>query len=86
MRYTLLEHTPPTTLIFEGTSKASSVRDTIWLAPAPGGRTRITWTLELSLTGINRLGEPFVGPALRRLGRTALDGLQARCHRPLSTA
>ena len=83
MRYTLLTHEAPHLLVFEGTSKTSRVRDTIWLAPEPTGGTRITWTLELELLGVNRLGEPFVGPALRRLGRVALDGLTTRCARPL---
>jgi carbon monoxide dehydrogenase subunit G len=81
MSYHLARANRPTGLEFTGLSPGSTARDVIALAPDGEGHTRVTWTLEVTLTGWSRLAEPLLGPLLRRLGRKALDGLAATLDR-----
>jgi uncharacterized protein YndB with AHSA1/START domain len=85
MEYRILEHTRPTHLVLEGTSRWNRARDDIRFESLGERESRITWTLELSFLGASRLMEPFMGPLVRRLGRIALDGLADRSGMPLHT-
>jgi hypothetical protein len=77
MAYRVERADRPGHLELSAVSPTSTARDVIELAPATEGFTRVTWTLEVALTGWSRLAEPVMGPMLRRLGRQAMDGLVA---------
>jgi carbon monoxide dehydrogenase subunit G len=77
MEYRIVDFDPPHRVVLEGVGSTSTARDDIRFETV-GGRTRVTWTLDLKLRGVNRLATPLLGPFLRRLGRAALDGLQRR--------
>jgi carbon monoxide dehydrogenase subunit G len=81
MTYRVERADRPTRLELTGVSPSSTARDVIALAPDGEGHTRVTWTLEVTLTGWSRLAEPLLGPLLRRLGRKAMDGLAATLDR-----
>jgi carbon monoxide dehydrogenase subunit G len=81
MRYRITHFDPPHRMDLRGEASTSTAEDCIVFVPKRGG-TEITWTLDLQLTGISRLGQPFMGPIFRRLGRKALDGLAARLADP----
>lgn len=80
MEYRIVEFEPPHRVVLEGVGSTSTARDDIRFETV-GGRTRITWTLDLRLRGLNRLATPLLGPFLRRLGRQALDGLEQQLRR-----
>jgi len=79
MTYQVVRHQPPHALELEGEASASRAHDVIVLRPVGDGATEVTWSLTLRGRGPMRLADPFLGPVLRRLGRAALDGLQAHC-------
>ena len=81
MQYRIVEFDPPHRVVLEGVSSTSTARDDIRFDTV-GAKTRIRWTLDLQLRGLNRLATPLLGPFLRRLGRKALDGLEARLNAP----
>ena len=83
MSYRIVAYEPPTRLVLEGTSSSSEARDELWFAPAPDGKTRITWILDLKLQGAAALAEKVFAPMVHRLGQVALDGLQERMKRPV---
>lgn len=77
MDYTVAAYERPHRLELTATSPSSTARDVITFEAVGDGATRVTWNLQVSLTGASRLAEPLMGPMLRRLGRVALDGLEA---------
>jgi carbon monoxide dehydrogenase subunit G len=77
MAYRVERADRPERLELSAVSPSSTARDLITLAPDGDGFTRVTWRLEVQLTGWSRLAEPLMGPLLRRLGRQAMDGLAA---------
>lgn len=81
MAYTCTLYESPTRLEFRGESSGSKAHDRIVLQAIDGG-TQIRWNLQLELTGTSRWLEVFLRPALRRMGRKALDGLTQRLHDP----
>ena len=66
-------------LVGEG-AKARST-DTITFEPAGGG-TRIAYEADLTLKGLYRVAEPFLGGTFRELARQALAGLESRLDTP----
>ena len=81
MTYRVTRADRPTRLELTGVSPRSTACDVIALDPDGEGHTRVTWTLEVTLTGWSRLAEPLLGPLLRRLGRKAMDGLAVTLER-----
>jgi dehydrogenase/reductase SDR family member 12 len=82
MQYRVERYDPPTLVVLVGDAATTAARDEIRFTPRPGGGTRIDWSLDLRLKGVNRLAEPILAPMMRRVGRAALDGLAARLARP----
>ena len=78
MNYEILESVRPERLVLRGWAGVSTAVDEIRFEAHEGG-TRITWALTVTPSGVlSRLSpvvDPFLGPALRHLGRTAMDGL-----------
>ena len=54
--------------------------DTITVAPADGGGTRLVYEADIRLKGVRRVAEPFLGGVFRRMGDDAIDGLAATLH------
>lgn len=77
MTYRITRYEPPHRLELEGASDGATAIDRITLRPVGAGATEVTWHLEVTPRGLGRLGSPLLGPLLDRLGRAALDGLQA---------
>lgn len=51
--------------------------DTVEVATRDG-RTVVTYEADLHLKGIYRVGEPFIGGMVKRMGDDALDGLERK--------
>ncbi|NCG18179.1 MAG: polyketide cyclase [Rhodobacterales bacterium] len=83
MVYRIVDFEPPHRVVLEGLGNTSTARDDVRFETV-GGRTRITWTLDLQLLGPSRLATPLLRFFLSRLGRKALDGLEHRLqsHQP----
>lgn len=82
MTYTLLELEAPSRMVLRGEAERVEVLDTITLAPAGPGRTRIHYRADLSFrAGMNWM-EPALRPWLVRVGRKAVEGM-ARALVPL---
>ena len=60
----------------------SSLVDTLSFAPAPGGRTGVTYDAELTLKGALKLLDPALQLLFKRMGDKARDGLAARLAEP----
>lgn len=75
MRYHLEERVDNERLVLTGKAERVQAHDTITLEPAGSG-TRITYTAELSFSGPAGTLEPALKPALKRMGRRAVDGLK----------
>lgn len=77
MTYRITRFDPPHRLELEGVSDGAVACDRITLRPVGAVATEVTWQLDVTPRGLGRLGAPLLRPLLERLGRQALDGLQA---------
>jgi dehydrogenase/reductase SDR family member 12 len=76
MEYAIREFDRPHRVLLEGKSDSVHALDDIGFAATPRG-TRITYTADISLLGAFSVVEPFLKGALDRVGRNAVQGLQA---------
>jgi carbon monoxide dehydrogenase subunit G len=76
-RYRIAEAEPGRRLRFEGEGAKARSTDEIVFAPAGDG-TRLTYRAELTMKGIYRLAEPFLGGTFDAMGRKAMAGLKTR--------
>jgi carbon monoxide dehydrogenase subunit G len=76
MTYEVESVDAPHRVVLRGTSATGVALDDIRFAAKDAHTTVITWGLELKLGGLGRLGEPFLQPVLRRLGREAMRGIR----------
>jgi carbon monoxide dehydrogenase subunit G len=84
MTYVTSEYRPHDRVVLNGRGSGLSVVDTVTFERAVGG-TKITYRADLSFRGARRFLEPFLKPALRRLGRRAVDGLERALERRSAT-
>jgi hypothetical protein len=84
-RLRIVESTPPSRLGFTMAFQHGRIRarDTLSLAPLPGGRTRVTWSDRgtLGRTLLGRLSLPVVEQSMGRDLERGLAALQAVCER-----
>lgn len=76
MDYRITTFDPPHRVVLDGTSPQGDGIDTITFTPIAGG-TRIDYTAELTLKTLGDGAIKLMGPLLERIGRRAVDGLQA---------
>lgn len=74
MIYEIVTFDPPHRVVLVGTGRRLHAVDDIRFA-ADGSDTVIEYTADLTFIGLPRLLTPLMRPALRRIGRRALDGL-----------
>jgi carbon monoxide dehydrogenase subunit G len=75
MGYTISEFDPPNRVVLLGSGSGISAVDEIRFERLDG-TTRLDYTADIRLGGLLRLLEPFVGRALRNVGRNAAEGMQ----------
>lgn len=74
MTYEVVGLAAPERIVVRGTGKAVDAIDTIECFDHDGG-TRVVYTAEFRLKGVVRLAAPFLRGVFRRLGETAMGGL-----------
>jgi hypothetical protein len=77
LRYSILVHEPPHTLVLEACDGSVRSIDEISFTPRAGG-TRITYDARLELRGWRRVFDPLLQCAFFDLGRRAARGLRKR--------
>jgi carbon monoxide dehydrogenase subunit G len=77
LRYEITEFIRPERLVLVGDGGNFHGVDTISFAPRDGGGTVVTYEADLSLKGIARLAEPFIGGKLDTMSDRAVAGLKA---------
>lgn len=77
MTYTVTEYRPKEQIVFVGEGSTVHAVDTIDFAETPQG-TRVTYTADLTLKGILRLAQPFLGKKFEQIGWSAAAGLRDR--------
>lgn len=84
LRYTVLEHQPPSKVVLRGENKTLTALDTMRIEPNGPG-TRVTYTAEFTFKGVLRLLQPVLGIALRssfrKLGDEAEQGMRTALER-----
>ena len=75
LTYRVLEYDPPRAVTFLGENRTVTSRDRIVFEPIRHG-TRVTYDAHLELRGALRIIDPLLGPAFKRTGDRALDGLR----------
>ena len=75
MKYLVTDFDPPRRIVLEGSGGAINAVDTIEFSETEQG-TRIDYRADIHLTGLAGVAEPFLGFALERVGRNAMEGLQ----------
>ena len=84
LRYEIVDLDRPARVEVRAESATLLSVDVMTFEPTDDGGCRVTYDADLSLKGLLRLGDPFLGLAFRRIGdraaaglRTALDGSAA---------
>jgi carbon monoxide dehydrogenase subunit G len=75
MQYVVTELVPDRKVVLAGSGGMVAAVDTISFEATDGG-TKVTYEAELSLTGIWRLFQPFMGKRFAALGSAAGDGMR----------
>ncbi|MDA0256489.1 MAG: SRPBCC family protein [Chloroflexi bacterium] len=75
MRYAIEEYEPPRRVVLLGESERVRAVDTIEIEGA-GPHTIVRYTATFQLRGMLRFASLLVRPRLRRLARSAMDGLE----------
>jgi len=76
MTYVVREYEPPKRVVLEGKGDSIRALDDIGFASTPGG-TRITYTADISMLGAFSCTERWLKGPLDRVGKNAVQGLQA---------
>ena len=77
MAYTVTAYKPKEQIVFIGEGSTVHAVDTIDFIETDSG-TRIVYTADISLKGLLRLAEPFLGKRFEEIGTGAAAGLQKR--------
>jgi carbon monoxide dehydrogenase subunit G len=75
--YEITEYDRPNAVTLEGEGGNFHGVDRITFTPDPAGGTVVTYRADLSLRGVARLAEPFIGGKLDAMSDRAVDGLKA---------
>jgi carbon monoxide dehydrogenase subunit G len=79
LRYTVLEHHPPSRIVLQGENKTLTALDTMRMEPQGAG-TRVTYTADFTFKGVLRLLQPVLGlvlaRAFKKLGDEAEQGMR----------
>jgi hypothetical protein len=78
LNYETVELDRPGRIVLRGENRSMVSLDTISIAERPGGGSEVTYSAEIELKGVFRLGEPVLRLGFKRLGDRARDGLRAR--------
>ena len=76
LTYVVRERVDGQRIALEGTNATVSAHDTMTFRPVPSG-TEVTYTAEFDFKGVARYLAPLFGPALKRLGDNAEQGMRA---------
>jgi hypothetical protein len=80
MEYRITEFEAPTKVVLVGEGSGVWSQDVITFQVAPEG-TRIDYIAEIRLSGLLGLIQPLLKPAMARIGRGAVDGMQRELDR-----
>jgi carbon monoxide dehydrogenase subunit G len=84
LRYTVLEHRPPSKAVLRGENRTLTALDTMQIEPQGTG-TRVTYTADFTFKGVLRLVQPVLGVALassfKKLGDEAEQGMRTALER-----
>ena len=79
--YTMLEYEEPTRFVIEGKGGPLVAIDTIEFEDIGDGKTRVTYTADLTFSGLLGLVAPFIGGRLDKIGEEAVAGLARELNR-----
>jgi len=77
MTYTVTDYQPQERIVLVGEASTVHAVDTIDFAKTPDG-TRVTYAADLSMKGILKLAQPFLGKKFEEIGTSAAAGLRDR--------
>ncbi|HEY6607596.1 MAG TPA: SRPBCC family protein [Candidatus Limnocylindria bacterium] len=75
MEYRITVFEPPTRVVLEGSGSRIKATDEIRFE-RHGDETLVDYTAEISLTGLLRLAQPFLGGTFRKIAENASDGIE----------
>ena len=75
LTYRVIEHTPDRRFALRGENKTVVAHDTMEIEPHGTG-SRVTYTADFAFSGVAKVVAPLLGPALKKLGNEAEEGLQ----------
>ena len=75
MEYTVSNFDPLRRVVLVGSGSGVSAVDTIEFARTPTG-TRVDYTADITLQGLMRLVQPFIGGTFAKIARDAAGGIQ----------
>ena len=77
MTYTVTDYRPKEQVVLIGDASTVQAVDTIEFFETDSG-TRVVYTADLSMKGLLRLAEPFLGGKFKEIGTSAAAGLRKR--------
>jgi carbon monoxide dehydrogenase subunit G len=80
MEYRITENEAPRKVVLVGEGGGVWSQDVITFTDVPDG-TRVDYGAEIRLGGLLGLAQPLLGPALARIGRGAVEGMQRELDR-----
>ena len=76
LTYVVKEHQPDRRFVIQGTNKTVTSTDTMEITPHGEG-SKVTYTADFDFNGVAKLVVPFMGPAFKKLGDEAEEGLRS---------
>ena len=74
MEYRITAYEPPMRVVLVGSGSGVAATDEIRFE-RQGGETIVDYTADISLTGVLRIVQPFLGATFRRIAEDASDGI-----------
>jgi len=76
--YTVEEYEPGRRIVLTGDNGRMDTRDELTFTPTPDGGTAVRYTVDITLHGLRRAGQPLMPLIMKRIADDAEDGMRER--------
>ena len=78
LTYMVTEYDPGHRSVLEGGSDSVRTRDEMVFAPTPEGGTAVTYTVDVHLLGVSRVGAPLLPAVMKKIADEGAEGMRQR--------
>jgi hypothetical protein len=78
LHYRIVEYDPGRRIVFEGGNDTVHTRDEMLFQQDSGGRTSVTYTVDVELSGAAKAAQPLIPVLMKKIADDGADGMQTR--------